>query len=305
MKEIISTVERKALLLGIAANLIMAFSGWAVYYLSGSEALLLDGNMSFILFISSLVALKIAKIKSTRSDDFPFGLYVTEALYSFMKGLLLLGVVISAIVSNSSKILSYLSGDTIEAIKTGTIIYYAVAMVSICWGLSLYYYLSNKKINHASSMLSVDQKSSFIDGILSASTGAALVLIGYVDPNSSWKFLLYIGDAILVFVLALCMISQPISIIKNAFIELAGGKLQDKERYAEIKKLVYQHLDSSLAPVSSLNISKTGSSYLVVVGVELKTLTTVNADSWNQSKARLKEQLKSQFTFVDLEVIVQ
>ncbi|KLN63433.1 MULTISPECIES: cation transporter [Vibrio] len=302
MKDKIAVTEKRALVLGIIANLIMAFSGWAAYNLSGSEALLLDGNMSFILFITAIVALKITQIKSLRNETYPFGLYVTEALYSFMKGLLLLGVVISAIVSNGSKIIGYINGATLPIIKTGVIVYYAIAMVTICWGLSAFYYFQNKKIANSSSMLKVDQKSSLIDGVLSASTGAVLVVIGYVEAGSKFDFLLYIGDALLVLTLALLMIGQPIGIIREAFVELAGGKLQNEQQHQDISDLVTEHFAKQ--EIERLNISKTGSSYLVVIGVSLQQLQQQDKAVWHEQKALLTKVLVSKYPFVDVEVVV-
>lgn len=304
MREQIAHIEKRALIIGVIANLIMAISGWAAFNLSGSEALLLDGNMSFILFITTLVALKITTIKSNKSDTFPFGLYVAEALYSLMKGLLLLGVVVSAISSNGSKVLSYWQGAEIEPIKTGIIVYYAIAMVIICWGLSLFYYRQNKRINNNSSMLKVDQKSSFIDGILSASTGTILVVIGFIEPTSQFSPLLYIGDSILVITLALMMITQPINIMKEAFVELAGGKLQDNESYQDIKAKVESQLCTRSHHIKSLHISKTGSSYLVVIGLDLTQLNSQSRSRLITEKQQLQEQLESNYPFIDVEMIL-
>ena len=304
MKEKIITIESQSIRVGIAANLVMALSGWGVYYLSGSQALLLDGNMSFILFLSSIVALKIATIKAVRSETFPFGLFVTEALYSLVKGLLLLGVIISAFTSNGGKILQYLAGEPIAMIKTGPILYYAVAMVAICWGLSAFYYIQNKKLQGNSSMLAVDQKASLIDGILSASTGAVLVVIGYIQQGSSWDFLLYIGDALLVVVLAISMLGQPVRIIKEAFVELAGGKLQNDQQHQAIAERVKQTLTDNGLKAESLNISKTGSSYLVIVGLSLEALSIEQSGQVMSVKATLQGLLADDLTFVDVEMVL-
>ncbi|MBC7005050.1 cation transporter [Photobacterium sp. BZF1] len=304
MKEKIITIESQSIRVGIAANLVMALSGWGVYYLSGSQALLLDGNMSFILFLSSIVALKIATIKAVRSETFPFGLFVTEALYSLVKGLLLLGVIISAFTSNGGKILQYLAGEPIAMIKTGPIVYYAVAMVAICWGLSAFYYIQNKKLQGNSSMLAVDQKASLIDGVLSASTGAVLVMIGYVEQGSAWDFLLYIGDALLVVVLAISMLGQPVRIIKEAFVELAGGKLQNDQQHQEIAQKVSLALGEKGLEAKTLNISKTGSSYLVIVGLSLASLNNEQSSQVMGVKSSLQDALADDLTFVDVEMVL-
>ncbi len=304
MKSEIVKVERKAIKVGIAANFIMALSGWGTFCLSGSEALLLDGNMSFILFLTSIVALKIAAIKTKRSETFLFGLFVTEALYSMMKGLLLLGVVISAVTSNSYKIFQFIEGEPIAMIKTGPIVYYAVAMVSICWGLAAFYYFQNHKINSGSSMLKVDQKASMIDGVLSASTGAVLVFIGYVEAGSQWDFLLYIGDALLVVVLALCLLGQPLSIIKQSFVELAGGRLQDAKAHQSITEAVNAELKAIAVEAQEITITKTGSSYLVLLWVLPNVLENGISNSLMESREKLKTKLSEKYTFVDVELLV-
>ena len=302
MKDKIGIIERQSISIGLVANFVMALSGWFTFYLSGSEALLLDGNMSFILFLSSIVAFKISKIKTIRSETFPFGLYVTEALYSLMKGLLLLGVIISAITSNANKVFQYLEGEPLNMIKTGPIAYYAIAMVSICWGLSAMYRVQNRRIKMGSSMLKVDQKASFIDGILSASTGAILVVIGYVQPGSQFDFLLYIGDALLVILLAIAILGQPVGIIKEAFVELAGGKLQDEAQHQLIEDKVNRQLELQGISSESLNIGKTGSSYLVIISLSLSKLSGSNSNAVMMMKESLKAELTDEFTFVDVDV---
>ncbi|WP_237156931.1 cation transporter [Photobacterium rosenbergii] len=218
--------------------------------------------------------------------------------------MLLLGVIISAFTSNGGKILQYLAGEPIAMIKTGPILYYVVAMVAICWGLSAFYYIQNKKLQGNSSMLAVDQKASLIDGLLSASTGAVLVVIGYIQQGSSWDFLLYIGDALLVVVLAISMLGQPVRIIKEAFVELAGGKLQNDQQHQAIAERVKQTLTDNGLKAESLNISKTGSSYLVIVGLSLEALSIEQSGQVMSVKATLQGLLADDLTFVDVEMVL-
>ena len=153
-------------------------------------------------------------------------------------------------------------------------------------------------------MLKVDQKSSFIDGILSASTGTILVVIGFIEPTSQFSPLLYIGDSILVITLALMMITQPINIMKEAFVELAGGKLQDNESYQDIKAKVESQLCTRSHHIKSLHISKTGSSYLVVIGLDLTQLNSQSRSRLITEKQQLQEQLESNYPFIDVEMIL-
>lgn len=242
--------------------------------------------MSFVLFLSSIVAFKIAKIKSEKSERFPFGLYASEALYSFMKGVLLIGILVSAFTTNIGRVLQYANGEPLNAIQTGPIVIYSTAMVSICFCLSWFYLLQNKRIKMASPLLKVDQKAAMIDGLLSGSTGLVLVIIGFIPEGTSLEFLHYIGDAILVCVLATFVIFQPISVLKEAFVELAAGRLRDKEKHATIESKAKEKLRKFGLEGKKINISKTGSSYLVLIEMPVSALQSKDAASrWNLSKS--------------------
>lgn len=66
-------VERRALAIGAIGNLSMAGIAWITDWFSNSEAILLDGNYSFIIFIGMGVALAVSRIKSRRTETFPLG----------------------------------------------------------------------------------------------------------------------------------------------------------------------------------------------------------------------------------------
>jgi predicted Co/Zn/Cd cation transporter (cation efflux family) len=300
----LQSIERQSLTVGVVANLVMALSGWATFYLSGSEALLLDGNFSFIMFLSSIAALKVAEIKTRRSHTFPFGLFITEALYSLVKGLLIGGVLLAAIIGNVSKIVQYINGAELPPLKTGPILIYSIAMVIICFGLSLFYHYQNKQVGNKSSMLSIDKSASLVDGFMSAGTGAALVIIGYVNADSGWGFLLYIGDAIMVLILACLMIKQPISIIRNAFIEMAGGQLQNQQDYQHIESVISDSLTEQALKQEALFISKTGSSYLVVISFSAEQLTSIDSDALQTAKNGINQLLSQTYPHIDVEFVL-
>ena len=66
-------IESSALKIGVVVNLLMAIAGWVAFSLTGSEALLLDGNFSFIsnkynTLFSLDYLLRINKDKFRKSD---------------------------------------------------------------------------------------------------------------------------------------------------------------------------------------------------------------------------------------------
>lgn len=304
MDEKLALIESQAIKTGIVANLVMALSGWVAFHFSGSQAVLLDGNMSFVLFLSSIVALKISRVKTQKSHNFPFGLYASEALYSFMKGILLLGILVAAFTTNIGRVLQYIEGDSMNVIKTGPIIVYSISMVTICFSLSLFYHLQNKRIKMTSPLLKVDQKGSMIDGLLSGTAGVVLVIIGFIPMGSSFDFLLYIGDALLVCILVLFVFIQPLRVLKEAFIELAAGKLQDEVQHQTIDSKVKGKLKNFEIEAESINISKTGSSYLILIEISINTLKTKKSEHISGLKQQLSEELESDYPYVYVDIIL-
>ncbi len=223
----IDTVENKALKVGIFISFLMAIAGWITYYLSGSDAMLLDGNFSFISVFAGLVAIVISKNKHQKTKTFPFGSYVYEALFVLIKGILILGIVLVSGLQNTLKIIAYLKGKPIEAIVIGPILIYTIIISLLCFALYFFYKSKNKAINNKSSILQVETKSTLIDGFMSLGIGLVFMAIWLLPEQSSFDFLKSIGDAIIVLLMCLVFFTMPLKIIRESFIELGGGVLQD------------------------------------------------------------------------------
>lgn len=206
-----SRIEMGSLMIGGIANLVMAAAGWIAFYFSGSEALLLDGNFSFILFITGVAAVGI-----TLADRITKKKKSLEMLYIVIKGLLILFVIVIAVINNIQKIYEFILGHEVGQLKTGIIGYYIALVVTICFSLSFFYRNQNQKINNTSRLLDTEAKASMIDGFMSSGTGIALIFVGLIEPGSSLNFMLYIGDSIAVLLLSICMVKEPIIMIFNA-----------------------------------------------------------------------------------------
>ncbi|EOD80842.1 Cobalt-zinc-cadmium resistance protein [Grimontia indica] len=295
--------EERALKVSIVANLVMAFSGWVTYYLSGSEALLLDGNLSFILFLSSIVALRLTRVKALVTDDFPFGKFAGESMYTLFKGIMILGVLLSSITTNIGKIFGYIEGEPTPPLVIGPIMIYTLAMVAICLGLAFYYRNENKKVQYNSMLLDAEAKSSLVDGVLSAAIGIALIAIIFVDIHGAWGFLHYIGDAIVVVLLGIAMMPQPTDLIRCAFHELMGGSLKDEDEQREIDTTIRQLLSARDIQCKELLAMKVGSSYLIIVCFTAEVFKHKSDDLVIVRKEILDSLCKTR-SFVDLELVL-
>ena len=130
----------RTLLFGAMANVVMVLLAWGTYYLSNSEAILLDGNYSLIMFLGILVAFKIAKVKTRKTKTFPLGQFFYESLYGFIKGLMMFGVLLMSVVTAIARIVMYFTGmsDSIPMMIPEPILYYALICAAICYGVSFF-----------------------------------------------------------------------------------------------------------------------------------------------------------------------
>lgn len=298
------SIEIKALWVGVLLNLIMAIAGWYTYYLSYAEAILLDGNFSFVLCIGSLLALQIMRIKNRSSETFPYGLYFNEALYSLLKAMVVFGVIIMALTENSVKIFHYFNGQSIQVLVIGPIAVYSVLMSVLCFFLAWFYHRQNKKLRFFSSILEADSKASIIDGWLSVGMGIALFSTGFVKAGSDWQFLMYIGDALVVVTLCLLLMGQPMLQIKQSFIELVGGRLTDSDTTDSVNASIRHYLPEA-GLVKRSFISKTGSHYLVVVYLRMDAVQQLHADKLKVAKDQIEGELREQLTYVLFELVLE
>lgn len=297
------TAEKKALVLGAILRLMMAVGGWLAYYLSNSQAILLDGNYSFIAFFVTLIAIRISMIKARRTETFPFGQYVYEALFTFSKGIMIIGVLLMALIMSISRITHYFNGETTDVLSTGIILIYTITMVIFCAILALYCRRQNKKLNNSSIILHAEYLDAKIDGFMSLAAGLALFGIGYVDIEGSFGFLYYIGDAILVILLVLLLGKDPFILVKDSFVELAGGTLQNKEEKKAIEDILEKHLSGDNLLKDSY-ISKTGSSYFVIAYLNAKGLDDIGYEKLEQMKEQTLQRLKQSYQHSMLEVVL-
>jgi predicted Co/Zn/Cd cation transporter (cation efflux family) len=298
----IDNVENKALRIGIFISFLMAIAGWVTYYYSGSDAMLLDGNFSFISVFAGVVAIIISNNKHQKTKTFPFGSYVYEALFVLIKGILILGIILVSGLQNTLKIIAYLKGKTIEEVVIGPILIYVIVISVLCFALYFFYKSKNKTIDNKSSILQVETKATLLDGFMSLGIGLVFMIIWLLPANSSFDFLKSIGDAIIVLIMCLVFFTMPLKIVRDSFIELGGGILQDTTTKEMAEKTIIEALPSNLNK-QSIYLSKLGSSYFVLVYLSSDT-NTVDLSMIETLRKKIQELLNQTLTNVKLEIIV-
>jgi divalent metal cation (Fe/Co/Zn/Cd) transporter len=300
-------IERRALLIGAGANLVMAFAAWITYYLSNSEAILLDGNYTFILFLGTLVALAINGVKAQRSHTFPLGKFFLEALYSFMKGLMLLGVLLVAVVTSVVRIVFYIHGDTgnIPMLNPDPILWYALGVGFACFALSLFYRWQNRRLRGASSMLATDAEAAQVDGVLSLGIAVGVFFLRNVEPGGAAGFVPYLADSLITLVLAALLVGKPVAILRDSVIELAAGRLQDGVVSREMEGAVGAALPEGFT-LRDVFTSKTGSRYLLLVTLTPDDVS--GATAWRGVPAMretLRARLAERYPHIMVEILIR
>jgi predicted Co/Zn/Cd cation transporter (cation efflux family) len=294
----VDKIENRTLKITVVANLVMAIAGWVTYNLTDSQAMLLDGNFSFILAIATFVAIYISKNKHKKSATFPFGNYVYEAAFVLSKGVLILGIIIMAVFQNAIKILDYFQGVKEEPIVLEPIYYYTAFILVLSFGLMAFFNVQNKRVNNQSSLLLVEKQAVKVDAILTAVTGLVFFLLSFIDMGTKLDIFLYLGDSIIVVVLCIFMITSPLSIIINAFIELGGGTIQNKEEKQQIEATIKAVVSNEYTFESF--ISKIGSGYLFVVYIN-PIADTIHVDDFKLIRQRIKDELKDCYPAIYVE----
>lgn len=296
-------IENKTLKVGIGISLLMALAGWVTYYLSGSEAMLLDGNFSFISVLAGIAGIVISKRKHKKTKTFPFGSYVYEALFVLIKGILILGVVLAAGLQNILKLIQYFNGETLESVDIKPIIIYSVIVGALCFFQFFFYKAQNLKINNLSSIIHVETKAALLDGFLSIGIGIVFLAILFIPAESSIGFLKDIGDALIVLIMCVVFFSLPLKIIKDAFIELSGGRLQDDSKRTQAEQIIRKEISGDL-DIVGIFITKLGSIHFVLIYISSeKDLLKLNEVELIESK--INEQLIPIFNNINLELILK
>ncbi|MDG1804846.1 cation transporter [Flavicella sp.] len=298
----IQKIENKTLWITVMANLVFAIAGWVTYQYTGSEAMLMDGNFSFALGFATLLAIYISKHKHKKTAVFPYGQFVYEAAFVLSKGLLILGIIVMALSQNTLKIINFFQGEKITPIVMTPIYYYVGFVLVMTFALLYYFKKQNQKTNHKSSLLLVEAESAKVDGILTSVTGFAFFLLSFISIGSKIDFMIFIGDSIIVILMCLIMIQSPLKIIKDAFIELSGGTLQNKEDKILIETTIEKVISKGIS--YETYISKVGSGYLIVIYLNPNT-ETISLTSFGGIQEKLKNQLIPVFKFVEVEMVIR
>lgn len=194
-------VERSALRASAYGAFLMAVIGLAFAWLTGSEAILLDGVFSGISFMMAILTLRVAHLVAQPDDEhFHYGYAHFAPLLNVIKSLLMIvlcGFALAAAVS------SLLGGG--RPLQVGSAVIYGILSTLGCLGFALY--LRRAAARTGSVLVALDAKAWIVDTLMS---GAVLVSFcaGYFIARSPYAgYVDYLDPAL---VTVLCLLALPI-----------------------------------------------------------------------------------------------
>ena len=261
MKAPAPNVERRFLVISAACNLLLGILGISFALASSSQAILLDGVFNFTYFATGLFTIRVASLVAGGDDErFPHGYAFFEALVNGVKGMLVLGVSVMAIVGA----VQALAGGG-RSIAAGTAIVYGVLASTICWAM---FYFSRRVVRKAGSpLVHADMENWFINAAISSCVllafagiflfeGLGLDAVGpYVDPT-------------VVLAVAALSIGIPVRMAWNALMQLLN-RAPAGEVIDEVVEIVDEGLRDLPVKERFIRVVQPGRQRMVLVHVVL------------------------------------
>jgi cation diffusion facilitator family transporter len=225
--------EQRSLRISASGCFVIAVVALWASYLSSSQAILLDGFFNATYFLAGLFTIKVSRLVLQGDDvHFPFGYSFFEPLVNGIKGLLILGVSVMALIGALQALLS--GGRSIEA---GI----AMAYGAFAWIMAWITHRGYKQ--SASPLLKVDADGWIVNAAIS--TAVLLAFVGiWIIEGSPYAFMAPYIDPVLVLVVVLISLSVP---IRMAWTALMG--LLNRAPSPEITEQVTTIISNSLEPL--------------------------------------------------------
>ena len=209
------SIEQKLLMQSVALMALVAVSGTVMGIVTGSSAVLLDGVFSFVDVVIKIMMLMTAKLVAREtSKRFQFGFWQFEPLVLAVEGFFILLIVIYAL---SSGITDLLSGG--RHVDFGPAIFYAIFFTVADTAYYLYVRRINKSLQ--SNLIKFDNVSWYVDALLEAAILISFVVATMLESTEYARWATYI-DPIVLIILAVQMIPSAFRIIVPSMKQILG-----------------------------------------------------------------------------------
>ena len=232
---------------------------------------------------------------------------------------MILGVVVVAVVTNTSKVIDYLVTRKGSEPEFGLAAVYTAVVALICLGLKWNHERNNRSVNGASSLLKVEATATKMEALISAGICASLVFVAVIPDGTfltSERFNIKdIADSIIVLILCALLVGEPIHQIRLEFGRLSGQRADPaldvavREAIAAVAAEHVGELDHELTLVDSLAISRGKATEIDLRVSYTGTMTvaeqdTVRANTFEELRRRVGP-LRLTLVFSDYPIHVQ
>jgi predicted Co/Zn/Cd cation transporter (cation efflux family) len=243
-------LEKFALRLSVLGTLFMATWGISFGLWIQSEAILLDGFFNFISLIMAIASLWVSWLVTQPTNKyFQFDYLNFIPLVNVIKGLLILTVSLFAFASSLIAILN--GGRTIDV---GLAVIYAIIAAGGCLIIALIQRNVGEKTG--STMVIVDAKNWFVNGLISLSVGIAFSWV-FLLKNSPFEWFIPYSDATIVILAVLVTIGVPFQIIIQSIKQLLLAAPSSKVQ-RELKNILAIVIEDLPCAQYSLRMTETG-----------------------------------------------
>lgn len=303
--------ERRSLYTYMFTMLGLAVLGFAVYAITRVSATQLDGVISLINAGAAFIAARLAVTASRPADvESPYGRLALENLYALFRSLMILGVVIVGVVTNSIKVIDYLITREGSEPEFGLAAVYTAACVLICFGLKWNHERNNRSVNGASALLRVEATAAKMEAFISAGICASLVLVAVIPEGTSLTSETFnikdIADSIIVLILCVLLVGEPVRQIRLEFGRLSGRRADpalDAAVRAAITAVSEEHadeLDHELTLVDVLAISR---GKVTEVDLRVSYTGTMTVEEQDHLRARTFTELRARIGPIRLTLV--
>lgn len=288
-------VEKKAIKLVLIGDILMAVLGWTFYYFTHSQAILMDGVYPFIDLVAGLLTLRVATlITKQASQNQPFGYAIFEPLLNFIKGIMIMLVVIFATYASVHAIF-HGGRDVVVDIA----VLYAVLASVLGFGLSYLLYRMNKTAQ--STLLDVDLQGWLIGSVLSLAVGISFAISLWVD-TTEYRFLVPYTDPVVLLVLIALMLPIPLKILKENGMQIIG-RFENTEISAKIEKLVRAELDDPMFKDMKMRYLQLGRTIYIQLYVQMDPEAKFSLKEADEFRSYIFTKLKSEYDYLSVDVI--
>ena len=256
-------VERRFLVISAVCNLLLGCLGITFFLVSSSQAILLDGLFNMSYFATGLFTVKVASLVVGGDDErFPHGYAFFESLVNGVKGMLVLGVSVMAIVG---AVQAMVSGG--RSIAAGPAVFYGITASIICWAIAWFSRRVVKTTN--SPLVRADMENWFVNAAISSCVLLAFAAIFLFESLGLNALVPYVDPTVVLAVVAVSL-AVPVRMAWNSLMQLLN-RAPDGKVIDEVVGIVDMNLMDLPVKERFIRVIQPGRQRMVLVHVVLPT----------------------------------